>query len=458
MQKTHTELWEKCLEIFRDNLTEEQYESWFAPIVPVSYNNGDLVLWVSSPYFKEHIESTFLPLVSAVIRRVYGESTRLFYKYNTVSNHPETAVTSGGMTASSAFGHNAGLFSTSVAQNFNSQLDPRNTFENYCSSASNKIARAIGEAIGNDPKLKTFNPLFVYGPTGVGKTHLIQAIGIKIKEHLHNQRVLYVSARQFESQYTVAARNGKVNEFINFYQSIDTLIIDDIQDLVDKEKTQNTFFHIFNHLHQNQKQIILSSDVSPVNLKGMPERLISRFKWGMTVELEKPDLALRRMVLQLKSKQDGLSLPADVMNFIAENVTSSVRELEGIVASLLARATVLNCDVTVDLARHVINQVVKMQKQASVNFEMITQSVAAHYKLDADIIFAKTRKREVSDARQLVMFMAKKYTDMSLTQIGARLSRNYATVIHGCNTIEDRLLHEKQLQEDVAAIERRFLA
>lgn len=459
MHKTHLQLWEECRKILRDNLSEEQFSAWFEPIVSLGFDEaaGKLTLAVPSPFFLEFIEANYLPILMPTLRRVYGEKVQLYYKHNQIATRPDTAITERGLTASPAIRQANGLFQAPVTNELQSQLNPRNTFENYCSSSSNKIARAIGEAIANDPKLKTFNPLFVFGPTGVGKTHLIQAIGIKIKEHNPLARVLYVSSRLFESQFTVATRNGKINEFISFYQSIDTLIIDDIQDLIDKDKTQNTFFFIFNHLHQNQKQIILSSDCAPTELKGMADRLISRFKWGMTVELEKPDLELRKMVLRLKSEQDGLDLPEDVMDFIAENVTSSVRELEGIVATLLAHATLLNREVTVDLARHVMNNVVRLQKQSSINFEMIAQGVASHFKIDVDLLFAKTRKREVSDARQMVMYMAKKHGKMSLTQIGAHLSRNYATVIHGCKNIEERLPYEKQLQDDVAAIEKILL-
>lgn len=459
MHKTHLQLWEECRKILRDNLSEEQFSAWFEPIVSLGFDEAavKLTLAVPSPFFLEFIEANYLPILMPTLRRVYGEKVQLYYKHNQIATRPDTAITERGLTASPAIRQTNGLFQAPVTNELQSQLNPRNTFENYCSSSSNKIARAIGEAIANDPKLKTFNPLFVFGPTGVGKTHLIQAIGIKIKEHNPLARVLYVSSRLFESQFTVATRNGKINEFISFYQSIDTLIIDDIQDLIDKDKTQNTFFFIFNHLHQNQKQIILSSDCAPTELKGMADRLISRFKWGMTVELEKPDLELRKMVLRLKSEQDGLDLPEDVMDFIAENVTSSVRELEGIVATLLAHATLLNREVTVDLARHVMNNVVRLQKQSNINFEMIAQGVASHFKIDVDLLFAKTRKREVSDARQMVMYMAKKHGKMSLTQIGAHLSRNYATVIHGCKNIEERLPYEKQLQDDVAAIEKILL-
>ncbi|MBJ2195744.1 MAG: chromosomal replication initiator protein DnaA [Muribaculaceae bacterium] len=459
MSKTHQQLWEDCLRIIADNIRPEQYDAWFKPVTSLGFENGRLTLSVPSPFFAEHLEDTYLTILGATLRRVYGEEVRLFYHYNQISNRPDTGIDEAGLSSSPALKRPAAtdLFQTKVEATFNSQLNPKYTFENYCGSTSNKIAKAIGEAIANDPKCKTFNPLFVFGPTGVGKTHLIQAIGIKIRENNPLARILYVSARLFESQYTVASHNGKINEFINFYQSIDTLIIDDIQDLIDKPRTQGTFFHIFNHLHQNQKQIILSSDCCPTQLKGMTDRLLSRFKWGMTVELERPDLQLRRNVLRLKADQDGLRLPEEVMDFIAENVTDSVRELEGIVVSLLAHATVMNRDITVDLARHVMANVVKMHRR-TINFEMITQGVASHFNIDPEAIFTKSRKREISDARQMVMYMAKKHAKMPLTAIGTRLSRNHATVIYACKNIEQRLPFEKQLQEDVAAIEKTFIA
>ena len=456
--KTHQQLWEDCQRIIADNLRPEQFDAWFKPIVSIGFADGRLTLGVPSPYFKEHIEDTYLNILGATIRRVYGDGVKLFYHYNQISNKPETGINEAGLTNTPLLRRqklNGGMFQTQVEKVFDSQLNPHYTFENYCGSASNRIARAIGEAIANDPKCATFNPLFVFGPTGVGKTHLIQAIGIKLRENNPDARILYVSARLFESQFTVARFNGKINEFINFYQSIDTLIVDDIQDLIGKPATQSTFFHIFNHLHQNQKQIILSSDCNSTQLQGMADRLLSRFKWGMTVELEKPDLQLRREVLRMKAEQDGLQIPDEVMDYIAENVTDSVRELEGIVVSLLAHATVMNRDITVDLARMVMNNVVKMHRR-TINFDMVTQCVASHYKIDPETIFTKSRKREISDARQMVMYLAKKHAKMALTAIGTRLSRNHATVIYACKNIEERLPFEKQLQDDIAAIEKSF--
>ncbi len=457
MNKTHRELWQDCLRIIADNISPEQYKAWFDKIVPLSYENNHVILQVASRYVMEHIESTYFTVLADALHKVYGPDVKLGYEFNQVGNQPDTAIREAGLTESAAVKTApAGMFQTAPVHTFNSQLNPRYTFENYCGSNSNKIARAIGEAIANDPKLKTFNPLFVYGPSGVGKTHLIQAIGIKIRERNPLARILYVSARLFESQFSVASHNGKINEFINFYQSIDTLIIDDIQDLIGKDRTQGAFFHIFNHLHMNNRQIIMSSDCCPTQLKGMPDRLLTRFKWGMVVELERPDLQLRKEVLHLKAEQDGLDIPADVLDFIAENVTDSVRDLEGIVVSLLAHATVTNRDINIDLARMVMARVVKLHRR-TLNFEMIAQSVATHYGLDPDAIFSKSRKRDISDARQMVMYMAKKHANMPLTAIGTRLSRNHSTVIYACRNIEERLPFEKQLQDDVTAIEKLFM-
>ena len=336
-----------------------------------------------------------------------------------------------------------------------SQLNPKYNFENYCGGMCNKLAVTIGEKIATDPSCRTFSPLFIFGATGVGKTHLIQAIGIKMKESQPRNRVLYVTARIFESQYTTAVRNNKVNDFINFYQSIDTLILDDIQELAGKTATQNTFYHIFNHLHQNQKQLILSSDTRPVDMDGMVPRLISRFKWGMTVELNKPDFSLRRNVLTMKAEQDGLVISNEILDYIANNVTDSVRELEGVIVSLLGHAAMLNQDITLDLAKAVVANAVKISK-TQLTFEIIAEKVCEHYNIDTDLIYAKSRKREISDARQVVMYLVKKHTQLSSTNIGLRLSRNHATVLHACKNIEERLSVDKQLQEDLETIENGF--
>lgn len=460
-EKTPLQQWNKCLEIIKDNIPDIQYKSWFEPLSCLSYTDDMLTLSVPSPYFVDVLEDKYLKLLGMTLHKVFGPSVKLQYHFNQVSRDDSSAVTMESSNQSPAVMPRpdtvSNPFYKPCVEDIDTQLNPRYTFENYCGSEANRLALSIGEAIAENPHKMTYNPLFLFGPTGVGKTHLMQAIGIRIKERNPSTRVLYLTARLFESQYTSAVVRKKVNDFINFYQSIDVLIIDDIQDFAgNKPGTQNAFFHIFNHLHQNQKQLILSSDTRPSLLEGLEERLISRFKWGMTAELQRPDYELRRGVLSLRSRQDGLELPADVLEYIARHVTDSIRELEGVVVSLIAHATVLNRPINVDLAKTVLANAVKVTKR-NINFEIITQQVSNYYNIDSEQIFTKSRKREISDARQMIMFLAKKHAKMSLTAIGTRLSRNHATVLYACNNIEDRLPVEKKLQEDVSKIEEMML-
>lgn len=448
-------LWNNCLEFIKDNIQPEQYNAWFVPIVPLSLEDDALILGTPSAFFVEQIEQKYVNLLYSAVKKCFGDKVKyLRYKYKIGSDDITAQQPNDSQLSpyTKQTPKTSNPFARPVFEDIDPQLNPKYTFGNYCGSKSNKLAVSIGLAIATNPSCKTFNPLFLFGPTGVGKTHLIQAIGIKIKELNPRTRVLYVSARVFESQYTTAVRNNKVNDFINFYQSIDVLILDDVQEFAGKPGTQNTFYHIFNELHQNQKQLILSSDCRPSEMDGMVPRLISRFKWGMTVELSKPDYDLRRNVLELKASQDGLTIPNDVLDFIANNVTDSVRELEGIVVSLLAHATMLNQDLNVDLAKIVISNAVKVSKKP-ITFELIAETVANHYNIDADLLYGKSRKREISDARQLVMYFAKKETQLSSTNIGVRLSRNHATVLHACKVVEQRLTVEKEFHDEVCAIE-----
>lgn len=457
MQENHEELWTRCSQFIKDNLTPQQFDTWFRDIKSLSFENGELTLLVSSLFFIEKIEAHFLPILRAGIKKVYGPNIRLEFKYPIRQGDPQTIISQKDAGPSTVIMQQgtapaANPFRQVDNSDFDPQLNPRYNFENYCQSTSNQIARSVGEAIGDNPAIKTFNPLFVFGPAGVGKTHLIQAIGIRIKERNPKARVLYVTARLFESQYTAANSKGQINSFFHFYQSIDTLIIDDIQDLANKPGTQNTFFHIFNHLHQHDRQIIMSSDCAPADMEGFEERLLSRFKWGMHVELERPDLSLRRDVLKLNADRDGVVLPGDVAEYIASNVTQSVRELEGIVVSLVAHAVALNREISLDLAKRVMMNAVKI-KRHQVNFEMVADVVASHYGIPSDAIFTKSRRREVADARQIVMYLAKKLTKLPCTTIGHKLDRSHATVIHGCNVVEDRIATEKKFAAEIEAIE-----
>ena len=454
--------WNRCLDVIKANLPAEQYAAWFAPIVAVDFDqeNNRVTLRVPSQYYVEQIEGRYINILSAALKKVFGDQVKLTYKFNVVGADDASAVEQSEDNSSVKLKQEIKIRKPRVANPFQQddtlddidpQLNPKYTFENYCSSMSNKLAVSIGQTIADHPEVKTYNPLFVFGSTGVGKTHLLQAIGIKLKEQYPRMRVLYVTARVFESQYTTAVTQKKINDFINFYQSIDVLLLDDIQEFAGKPGTQNTFFHIFNHLHQHQRQLVMSSDCRPSDLDGMVPRLISRFKWGMTVELEKPDLELRRRFLAMKAAQDGLDISDEVLDYIASNVTESVRELEGVMVALLAHATMLGQDITIDLALTVIGNTVKVS-QRQVTFESIAETVADFYNLPTELIYGKSRKREISDARQLVMYLAKKEAQMSSPSIGAKLDRTHATVLHACVQIEQRMSIEKDFSREVQAI------
>lgn len=451
--------WNKCLEIIKDNLPTEQFKAWFEPIVAVKFDNDTITLHAPSHYFVERIEEKYLNLLSAALRRVFGPTVKLEYSFNIAdkevvnqADNSSVKLRNSQQIENKAPGN---PFAEPTLEDIDPQLNLRFTFDNYCDSKSNKLAVSIGKAVANNPYTTPFNPLFIFGATGVGKTHLMQAIGIKVKEDNPRARVLYLTARVFESQYTTAVKQNKINDFINFYMGIDVLMLDDIQELAGKVGTQNTFFHIFNHLHNHHRLLIMTSDVRPSELDGIVPRLISRFKSGMTVELEKPDYELRREVLNRKAVQDGLEIAPEVLDYIATNVTDSVRELEGIIVSLLAHSTMLNLDISTDLARNVISNCVHINKR-QLTFEIIAETIASHYNMDTDLIYGKSRKREINDARQLVMYFAKKELNLSSTNIGLRLARNHATVLHACKQIEQRLSVEKNFQTELSEIESKL--
>ncbi|MDD6868101.1 MAG: chromosomal replication initiator protein DnaA [Candidatus Limisoma sp.] len=448
--------WNECLRIIKDNLEPAQYNSWFAPITVESFENNELTLRVPTAFYVEQLDGRFYNLLASTLVRVYGKGIKLKYSYDIIKDDPQAHVVSEEPHKSVAV---QPMNPFAQQEKFSGieldpQLNPVNTFENYCESKSNKLAYSIANAIATNPKCQTFNPMFIFGCTGVGKTHLIQAIGIKMKEENPLSRVLYVSARTFESQYTSAVRTNKVNDFINFYQSIDMLIVDDVQEFAGKTATQNTFFHIFNHLHNKQRHLILSCDCPPSELDGMEPRLLSRFKWGMIVELESPDYDLRRAVLLRKAMQAGVKIPDDILDFVAENVKDNVREIEGVFASLMAYSTALNQPLTIQLARNVLSNTVRMSKQNRVvTFDSISDAVCSEFNIDKELLFGKSRKRDVADARQLVMMLAKKFAKMSSTMIGLKLNRNHATVLYACKTIEERISVEKDFAAAVGRIE-----
>jgi len=336
------------------------------------------------------------------------------------------------------------------------QLKKENTFENFIEGECNRLARSAGMAVANNPGGTAFNPLFIFGDSGLGKTHLAHAIGIEVKERYPDKVVLYVNANKFATQYSEATLKNNRNDFMNFYQMIDVLIIDDIQEFAGKIKTQETFFHIFNHLHQSGKQLILTSDKAPIEIKDIEERLLSRFKWGLTTDLMRPDFETRLAILKKKTYKDGLQMPEEVLEYIAENIASNVRELEGALISLLAQSTLNRREITIDLAVEVIGKIVKNTK-AEITIDYIQKIVCDYFNMPVDSLQSRTRKREVVQARQIAMYLSKNFTKSSLASIGSQIgSKDHATVLHACKTVVNLLDTDRQFKTDLEEIERRL--
>ena len=455
-ETNYVTLWNRCLQIIKDNVPPQTYKTWFLPIVPLKYEDKTLVLQVPSQFFYEFLEEQFIDLLRQSILKVFGEGSKLMYNVMVVNNPPTTVplpTHPDHTTTTAAKPQVKEVPQQPLVTQLDSHLKGDYNFETFIEGESNKLSRSVAEAVALNPAKTIFNPLFIYGASGVGKTHLVNAIGTKIKELYPDKRVLYVSAHLFQVQYTDSVRNNTVNDFINFYQTIDVLIIDDIQEFAGVTKTQNTFFHIFNHLHQNGKQLILTSDRSPVLLQGVEERLITRFKWGMVAELEKPTVELRRDILRNKIRRDGLQFPPEVVDYIAENVSDSVRDLEGIIISIMAHATIYNRDIDLELAQRIVKKVTHNENKP-VTIDDILRVVCTHYGLESNAIHTKSRKRDVVQARQVAMYLAKTYTDLSTAKIGNLIgNRDHATVLHACKTIKALKDVDKAFQTEIDEIQ-----
>ena len=453
-------LWERCLAFIKDNVSVTAFKTWFVPIVPLKYEAKALTIGVPSPFFYEYLEEKYVGVLRAAIYKEIGEGTELMYsiltdKTNHISVNMEGTRRSDAVAPKPVVNGNKtpNPLQAAAPQELDPHLNPNYNFDNFLKGTSNEFSRTVAETVAQNPA-RTFNPLCLYGPSGVGKTHLINAIGTRIKELYPEKRVLYVSAHLFQVQYTDSVRTNHFNDFISFYQTIDVLIIDDIQEFAGVTKTQNTFFHIFNHLHQNGKQLILTSDRAPVMLQGMEERLLTRFKWGLVAELEKPDIELRKNILRTKIRQDGLTIPESVICYIAENVNESVRELEGIVNSMLAQSILLKREISLELAHRIVSKAVKCAEIKSLSVNDIIEKVCAYYKIDISTIHTKTRKREVVQVRQIAMYLAKKHTETSSSKIGQLIGKkDHATVLHACKIIKDQVEVDKAFKSEIEAIE-----
>ena len=459
MQKDHTQLWAECSQLIKDSIGNERYRNWFRDVQSLEFSDGRLRLLVPSEYFASNIERLFVKLedgnpgaMMKAIWQVYGPGTKLYYSFQLKQGDPETLVNADESKTPQRPAANDAV----GLRTFRTNLTDRLTLSQYCVSECNNIAYNIAMAIAEHPEKRTFNPFYVFGPTGSGKTHLIQGLGSKIHEDNPNARVYYTSSRQFELEFTTAMLSNKTNLFFSFYQSIDVLIIDDIQDLSGKYKIQNTFFNIFNHLFLNNKLLIFSSDRSPADMKDIMESLLGRFRSGSTVEILKPDLHLRLEVLRSRVPKDGIPVPNEVIEFVAMNITESIRELEGVIMSLMAQATAKNEPITLPMAREVVNRSRKLRRH-TLNFDIIADKVTSFYGLDPDIIYTSSHKREISDARHMAVYLAKKHTDMSLKAIGRCLNRSHPTMIHSLSVMEARLGVEARLREDLTKIEQSLI-
>lgn len=466
MKTTPNALWDKCLFLIKENVTEQQFNSWFKPIVFESYDDANKILrvQVSSMFVYEYLEENYIDLLSKVLTRVFGQGVRLTYRVLTDKvNHLTQDLQQDSYAANvqpqrptARANQSPTVLDAAQPQDIDSQLDVHKTFANYIEGDSNKLPRSIGQSIAEHPNTTQFNPMFIYGPSGCGKTHLINAIGLRTKQLYPQKRVLYVSARLFQVQYTNAVRNNTVNDFINFYQTIDVLIVDDIQEWISATKTQDTFFHIFNHLFRNGKRIILASDRPPVDLRGMNDRLLTRFACGLIAELEKPNEQLCVDILNQKIRRDGLHIPADVVQFIAQTANGSVRDLQGVINSLLAYSVVYNSNIDMRLAERVIKRAVKIDDKPLM-VDDILETVCAHFNVTQTAVSSRSRRHEYVVARQVSMYLAQKYTKMPASRIGKLVGgRDHSTVIHSCSKVEQRLKVDKAFSAEIASIENSF--
>ena len=464
MQQTHQALWDNCLRLIKQNVTEQIYKTWFEPIVFESYDEQEKTVLVQVPsmFFYEYLEQNYVRLMGWALANSFKANVQLTYrivtdKANNITQDAQSDQPADidGPQAQTRANQSPTVLDAAKPQYLNPQLDPHKTFESFIEGDSNKLPRTVGLSIAQHPGKSTFNPFFVFGPSGCGKTHLINAIGVQTKKMYPQKRVLYVSARLFQVQYTDSIRQNRLNDFINFYQSIDVLIVDDIQEWT-TERTLDTFFYIFDHLFRMGRQIILASDRPPVDLVGVKDRLLTRFSCGLIAELEKPNVQLCVDILHSKCRRDGLHIPENVIQFIAQTANGSVRDLEGVVNSLMAYSIVYNSHIDMHLCERVIKRAVKVDNHP-LTIDDILEKVCQHYGVTQQNVFSKSRKREFVQARQVCMYLAQKYTKMPSARIGKLIGgRDHSTVIHSCTAIEQRLKVDKGFAGELSSIETSF--
>jgi chromosomal replication initiator protein len=471
MQKTHEQVWTCCLAIIRDIVEWQHFKTWFEPIRPIALKDNVLTIHVPSQFFYEYLEEHYVNLLAKTLKRELGKDARLEYRIMVDSgsggNKPLTMNVSGHGVRSNASNEmdfplviqnpvkNPFVIPGLKKMQVDSQLNPIYTFESFVEGDCNRVVRRAGKSVAEKPGATSFNPLVIYGGVGLGKTHLAQAVGNEVARLHPSKVVLYVSSEKFINQFQDHSRNNAINDFIHFYQLIDVLIIDDIQFFSRAEKTQDALFAIFNHLHQSGKQLILTSDKPPKDLEGVQERLLSRFRWGLSADLQIPDYETRMEILEKKMRNDGLEMPKDVVKYVAYNIQSNVRELEGALISLLAQSSLNKREIDLELAKKVLRNFIRTTSK-EVTIDNIQKMVCDYYDVPYDRLLQKTRKREVVQARQITMYLAKIFTKNSLKTIGEHFGgRDHTTVIHSCQTVKDLMDTDPIFRENVIELQQK---
>lgn len=464
---TYGDMWQHCLSQIREQTSQDEFVKWFKPIVPVNFDGTTLQLRVPNEAYVYHIEKHYIPFLRPIIYQTFGQKTKL--RYSIPSNEQQPA---GYPQESSSTPISKYVEQTDTANIKNpfvipgikkividSQLNPNYTFDTFIEGDCNRLARSAGLSIAVNPGGTAYNPMYIFGDSGLGKTHVAQAVGMEIKQRHPNLQVLYVSMNKFQAQYTSAILNKEVNDFIHFYQMIDVLIIDDIQELSgNKESTQNAFFNIFNHLQMSGKQLILTSDKRPVELKDINDRLLTRFRWGLATELLPPDYETKIKIIKNKAARLGADIPEEVINFIAENINANIREIEGALSSLMANATFLGKKISISLAKEILKVYVKFC-QKEITIEHIRNVVCEYLNIDQTIFDSAKRTREIAQARQIAMYLCKHHTKAPLATIGLAIGgKNHATVLHACKTISNLIETDKSFNQLMEDIERKVLA
>lgn len=474
MEKSAFDVWNTALQFISDNVEETVYATWFSPIKAIKIQNNVLTVQVPSKFFYEYLEENYLQLLKSAITKSLGSNAKLVYSIvmeNTYGNTepPTVKIPSTGRKKPLSQSVNMPLKLTEekgIKNPFvipglqklqiDSRLNPNYTFDSFVEGDCNRLARSAGYAVSQSPGGTAFNPLMLYGGVGLGKTHLAHAIGVEIKENQPDKTVLYVSAEKFTQQFIDSVRNNTTNDFVHFYQMIDVLIIDDVQSFAGKEKTQDVFFEIFNHLHQSNRQIILTSDRAPVELQGMEQRLLSRFKWGLSADLQKPGLETRVAILEKKLYNDGIEIDPDIVEYIGYSINSNIRELEGAMISLLAQGSLAKKEITMDLAKSIVDKFIKNSTR-EISIDYIQKVVCDYFDMPVEMLKSKTRKREIVQARQLSMYFSKQLTKSSLASIGQQCgNKDHATVLHACRTVNNLKETDKRFKTYVDDLKKRL--